>query len=99
MSRILQRTIVVTAVALLFASGVMWVARGRVAAAEPVAGGPVRTMRQGLELTVYSQDFGMVREQRPVQLVQGTTRLRLYEVSKQLDPQSLLLQWTGAGNN
>lgn len=40
----------------------------------------------------------MVREQRPVQLVQGTTKLRLYEVSKQLDPQSLLLQWAGAGN-
>ena len=47
------------------------------------------------QLTVYKQDFGMVHEQRPSQLSSGDNRLQILEVSKQLDPQSVLLGWTG----
>ncbi|MCH8274011.1 MAG: DUF4139 domain-containing protein [Armatimonadetes bacterium] len=49
--------------------------------------------REGVELTVYAQDFAMVREVRPMELSEGTNRLQLLHVSKQLDPQSVLLRW------
>src|SRR5436190_20749533 len=50
--------------------------------------------RQGVELTVYKEDFGMVRETRPVRLTAGDNQVELLEISKQLDPQSVLLRWT-----
>jgi hypothetical protein len=53
--------------------------------------------RQDLELTVYTQDFGLVREVRPMRLTSGPNRLRLLEVSKRLDPHSVLLRWRGHG--
>jgi len=46
-----------------------------------------------VELTVYSDDFAMVREERPVSLEKGRTKLRLPEVSRQLDPSSVLFGW------
>lgn len=70
-------------------------ARGR-AAGEIASNG---TDRGAVELTVYSQDFGMVREQRPVQLTQGGNRLHIPSVSRELDPQSVLLGWKDAGAN
>src|SRR5439155_13399754 len=51
--------------------------------------------RENLELTVYAQDFGLVREVRPLPLAAGQNRLRLVDVSKQLDPHSVLLRWRG----
>src|SRR6266849_6266303 len=87
------------AVAGLLALGVIlgwWrVSRERVAAAPAVP----RTARQSLELTVYAQDFGMVREVRPMQLARGSNRLRVPEVSKALDPHSVLLRWQGDAPN
>src|SRR5438477_10641875 len=72
----------------------VWWAIGRRSAAadEPAMPG---TVRQGVELTVYKDDFGMVHEQRPSALQSGPNRLQVTEVSKQLDPQSVLLGWTG----
>ena len=58
---------------------------------------PASTVRNNIELTVYKQDFGMVREVRPVQLVAGANQIRLPEVSRALDPQSVLLRWSGGG--
>lgn len=55
--------------------------------------------RQQLQLTVYKQDFGMVREVRPMDLTAGSNRLHVTDVSKLLDPQSVLLQWQGEGAN
>ncbi|HZO89312.1 MAG TPA: DUF4139 domain-containing protein [Chthonomonadaceae bacterium] len=67
------------------------------------AGGEVANVpsaaRQSVELTVYAQDFGMVRELRPMQLRQGGNRLQVSDVSKEMDPQSVLLRWEGQGAN
>src|SRR5947209_19777012 len=41
----------------------------------------------------------MVREVRPMQLARGSNRLRVPEVSKQLDPHSVLLRWQGDAPN
>jgi hypothetical protein len=73
---------------------IAWVAisRSSAVAAEDAKPG---IARQGVELTVYSQDFAMVHEARPVSLVQGANRLSIPDVSKQLDPQSVLLGWQG----
>src|SRR6266542_4065708 len=77
------------------AAGGWWSMRwARMARAEPAAPGAAR---RGVELTVYAQDFGMVRELRPMQLAQGSNRLRVLDVSKQLDPHSVLLRWRGDG--
>jgi hypothetical protein len=81
----------------LVSIGIGWrVSRGRAAAAEPAA---PRTARQNLELTVYAQDFGMVRELRPMQLAKGSNRLRVPDVSKELDPHSVLLRWQAGAPN
>src|SRR5438045_196131 len=48
------------------------------------------TTRQGVELTVYADDFCLVKEVRPVQLAQGPNHLSVQDVSKQMDPQSVL---------
>jgi hypothetical protein len=77
--------------------GVPWrVTRGRAAEAETA---PQGTARQDVELTVYAQDFGMVRELRPLQLAKGSNRLRVPDVSKTLDPHSVLLRWQGDAPN
>lgn len=54
-----------------------------------------RAVRQNVELTVYAQDFAMVREIRPMRLSTGSNPLRVLDVSKQLDPHSVLLRWQG----
>src|SRR5205807_6701370 len=82
--------------ALLLMGIVSWVSRGLAAAPEPAT---PPTARQNLELTVYAQDFGMVREVRPMQLARGSNRLRVPEVSKALDPHSVLLRWQGDAPN
>jgi hypothetical protein len=51
--------------------------------------------RKSLEVTVYAQDFGMIREQRTMSLEFGANRLHVPDVSRLLDPQSVLLGWTG----
>ena len=82
--------------ALVLMGIVSWVSRGLAAAPEPAT---PPTARQNLELTVYAQDFGMVRELRPMQLAKGSNRLRVPDVSKALDPHSVLLRWQGDAPN
>src|SRR5438309_11799935 len=84
------------AAALILGAG-GWILRGGPTAAAPASLAGV--VRQNLELTIYSQDFGMVREVRPQQIEKGHNVLRLLDVSRQLDPQSVLLRWPGAGPN
>lgn len=81
----------------LLVGGIFWtVARGR---AQENPAPQAKTARQELELTVYKEDFGMVREVRPMELTAGSNRLHVTEVSKMLDPQSVLLDWQGEGAN
>lgn len=67
---------------------------GRAQAQEAVDGAG-RTRE--IQLTIYKQDFAMIYESRPVDLSQGRNRLRLDNVSKTLDPQTVLFDWKNAG--
>lgn len=78
---------------LLVTGSLFWIGRGRAGQSAP---NPGQAVRQSIELTVYSEDFGMVREVRPLQLAKGANKLGLVEVSKQLDPESVLLRWQGS---
>lgn len=49
-----------------------------------------------IQLTIYKQDFAMVYESRPLDLTSGRNRLRLDNVSKTLDPESVLFDWKEA---
>lgn len=51
--------------------------------------------RQSVQLTVYADDFALVREVRPSALTAGPNRLQLTDVSRLLDPESVLLRWEG----
>ncbi len=58
--------------------------------------GPRRAPAGGrgpIELTVYSADFGMVRETRRVELAPGRARLGIQGVSKALDQNSVMFDW------
>lgn len=46
-----------------------------------------------VELTVYKDDFAMVRESRPVSLDAGANRLQIDLISSKLDPSSVLFSW------
>lgn len=81
---------------LLAAGTLLWMGRGRAGQPAPAPG---QAVRQNIELTVYSEDFGMVREVRPLALAKGANKLGLVEVSKQLDPESVLLRWQGSNAN
>lgn len=59
---------------------------------------PFAVQRQNVELTVYKSDFGMVRETRAFDLKAGSNKLHVPDVSRQLDPQSVLLNWQGNAN-
>lgn len=50
-----------------------------------------------VDLTVYNQDFAMVREMRGVDLESGVNSVAVGDVSKELDPQSVLLRWVHEG--
>lgn len=48
------------------------------------------------ELTIYSQDFALVHEKRPVSVAKGASTLTLPDVSREMDPESVLLRWEGS---
>src|ERR671932_1682274 len=47
---------------------------------------------KGFSLTIYNQDFAVVREQRQLTLDQGTNVVRYEDVSAQIDPTSMTLK-------
>ncbi len=51
---------------------------------------------RAVELTVYKDDFAMVSEKRPVKIEAGHSRLTIDDISKQLDPESVLFDWLGS---
>lgn len=54
--------------------------------------------RASIDLTIYSDDFGMVHESRPQQVAKGDNHLQITDISKLLDPQSVSLEWKGQGD-
>lgn len=79
------------------AAGLGLVAGGYVLVQRAQAGGPEKPPggARAVELTVYNQDFALVRETRPVELKSGANRLAFADVSRELDPHSVLLRWQG----
>lgn len=65
---------------------------------KPPGAGSEALAERKLDLTVYNQDFGMVHESRPFRLTAGANRLLLPDVSRQLDPHSVLLRWAGGAD-
>lgn len=49
-----------------------------------------------VQLTIYKEDFALVHEARPVDLAEGQNHLRMENVSKTLDPNSVIFDWQGA---
>ncbi|MFI5385716.1 MAG: hypothetical protein ACHQ50_06295, partial [Fimbriimonadales bacterium] len=49
-----------------------------------------------VQLTIYKEDFALVHESRPVDLGEGQNRIRMENVSKTLDPNSVIFDWQGA---
>src|SRR5579862_7679557 len=49
-----------------------------------------------IQLTIYKEDFALVHEARPVQLAEGSNHLRMENVSKALDPNTVIFDWQGA---
>lgn len=92
-----RRGIAISVVALFGVTSWFWAQRGRAGDAPKDSVTP--TARQRVEVKVYKDDFGMVSEQRPMQLIAGSNRLYVRDVSKQLDPQSVLLRWPEEGAN
>ena len=84
----------VTCALLLFGlAGLWWAVHARPTQAGPAA---PPTARQGVQLTIYADDFTLVRELRPLALAAGPNHLQLTDVSKLLDPESVLLRWQGS---
>ena len=63
-----------------------------------VAASPTKDSSRKVELTVYKDDFAMVREQRPVLLDTGQNKLEIANVSSKLDPSSVLFTWQTPGS-
>jgi hypothetical protein len=59
--------------------------------AQPLATSTAET-RDDVSLTVYNQNFAVVREVRPLMLQRGTNRVRFEDVPAQIDPTSLALK-------
>ena len=54
-----------------------------------------RDQPRDIQLTIYKEDFALVHEARPVDLNDGRTRLHLENVSKALDPGTVIFDWSG----
>lgn len=89
----MNRRFLYFALALLVGGGLWWNDHARRVRAATAA--LPATERRSVALTVYAQDFGMVREVRPQTLAAGANNLQLRDVSKKLDPESVLLRWQG----
>jgi len=57
------------------------------------------TSDREIELTVYKDDFAMVSETRPVNLESGHSQLAIKDISKQLDPESVLFDWSNGNHH
>ena len=70
------------------------------AAASAVAQAPGRTsadQRQAVTITVYNQNFGLVREVRAVDLARGRAALEFRDVASQIEPYTVSVHALGTG--
>lgn len=58
----------------------------------------VSTEPQDISITIYNQNFGLVREQRSIELNQGINLLRIEDVAASIDPTSVSFQSLTAPN-
>jgi len=69
------------------------------------ASGPARsvsseaTKRQALSVTVYNQNFGLVRERRVVELGEGLVELEYRDVARELEPNTVSVRSLGAADD
>lgn len=83
----------------VFLAGMVSIAGGTVlaccscSAQRATAQETAKSRRGEIDLTVYNQDFAMVRESRDVSLASGRNKLQVADVSKELDPSSVLFSW------
>lgn len=61
-----------------------------------IAAGETEAAPREVQLTIYKEDFALVRESRPVDLAAGRNRVRLDSVSRSLDPNTVIFDWAGA---
>src|SRR5581483_2976109 len=54
---------------------------------------------QGINLTIYNQNFGVVKDQRMIDLHSGHNEVRFSDVASQIDPTSVSLQSLTAPNS
>ena len=53
--------------------------------------------REAVSITVYNQNFGLVREVRTVDLARGRTPLEFQDVAGQIEPYTVIIRAPGAG--
>jgi len=53
--------------------------------------------REDVSITVYNQNFGLVREVRNIELPQGRTVLEFRDVSEQIEPETVAIKSLGGG--
>jgi len=61
--------------------------------ADPDKRSAAQVSRNQVELVVYSQNFGMIRDTRTVDLAEGRSKIGLTGVSKALDQNSVVFSW------
>jgi hypothetical protein len=65
----------------------------------PASAEEIRTSEsQGVSLTIYNQNFGLVRDIRKINLVEGINHVRFEDVAAQIDPTSVSFQSLTAPN-
>ncbi len=81
----------------LAACGSVWTIEGCGRAQAQDAG--KAELPRDIQLTIYKEDFALVHESRPVDLTEGRNRVRMENVSKALDPNSVIFDWQGTGKH
>src|SRR5579862_1916754 len=81
--------------AILSLCGSAWVTQGCGKASAQTDGAQAEQPRD-IQLTIYKEDFALVHESRPVTLSEGDNNLKLDNVSKTLDPNTVIFDWQGA---
>lgn len=67
--------------------------------AKPALAEQATSESRGVNLTIYNQDFGLVRDIRTIELKQGISDVRFEDVAARIDPTSVSLQSLTAPNS
>ncbi len=64
-----------------------------------LAHGQTQSPGRTIDLTIYKEDFALISEKRPISLQGGHQRLTISDLSKLLDPSSVMFDWIGMTNH